>query len=316
MLKEQEFYTKNPAEKWKLPEERSSVEIVGDLNEALKSKNFNQIQEMLKDPQITREVLLDRREESNNLAVLRECFDSMLKERFGPQADIFTVESEKILDWIHDMKWPEYILSDMLSVAYHDNDRERFFKILTIISENEERLKDKTVFIIALHNLATWESSTNKNSENALEVNKGILNRAIDAQDKILETKIRYGIAHNKILKPKDKVNDFEGFIKSFNEFGNKYDAIQAMNEASKSYLSLAQGQWGNSRELKFENLAKAKKMAEEALEKAEKLNYSNAMYKANLVLADIYSEMKDKVRSGKYQKEAERLKKMIGYKY
>ncbi|MBI4779021.1 hypothetical protein HY797_01035 [Candidatus Falkowbacteria bacterium] len=276
MLKEQEFYTKNPAEKWKLPEERSSVEIVGDLNEALKSKNFNQIQEMLKDPQITREVLLDRREESNNLAVLRECFDSMLKERF----------------------------------------RERFFKILTIISENEERLKDKTVFIIALHNLATWESSTNKNSENALEVNKGILNRAIDAQDKILETKIRYGIAHNKILKPKDKVNDFEGFIKSFNEFGNKYDAIQAMNEASKSYLSLAQGQWGNSRELKFENLAKAKKMAEEALEKAEKLNYSNAMYKANLVLADIYSEMKDKVRSGKYQKEAERLKKMIGYKY
>jgi hypothetical protein len=315
MSKEQEFHIQHPTEKWKL-DSRPSVEIMENLSEALKSKNFNQIKELLKNPQIARRILLDRREGSKNLVTLQDSFDLMFQERFGPKADIFTEESEKILDWVHDIEWPEYILTNMLDSAYHLKDFRRFFRILTIISENENRLKDKEVLLIAQHDLATWESTASGNPSGALKINKDILGQAIKLNDKTLETKIRYGVAHNKPLKPKEKAGDFEKLAASFDESGDEYDAIRAMAEAAKAYLALAKGQWGDSKKNKFDNLEKAQTIAEESLDRAEKLKYSNGMYHAHLALAGIYAEKKDKLQANDHQREVERLKKLIGYQY
>ena len=86
------------------------------------------------------------------------------------------------------------------------------------------------------------------------------------------------------------------------------------MNEAAKSYLELSRVQ--NQPQAKEESLWKAEQIGMEALKRAEELNYSNALYKANLFLSKIYKEMGDKVKSSFYKKESNKLKRATGYRY
>ena len=54
-------YIEDPSLKWQLSEE-SSVELVSNLSEALKSEDSEEIREILKDPQRLRRMIIDRRE--------------------------------------------------------------------------------------------------------------------------------------------------------------------------------------------------------------------------------------------------------------
>lgn len=323
MPKSPEYYIQNPNEKWKLSEE-STIELVSSLDEAVKSKNSDEIKKILSDPQKVRKLLIDRSEKKGkNLIVLKNSFDQLFLERFGKEADIYSVSSEKMLDWIHNIGLPEYILNDMMAAAYHlksEQSQQRFFRLLTIISENESRLRDKTVLPRALHDWASWESMARGNPQRAIDLNKNVLGSARVLEDKVLEQKALFGISYNKYaigsINAKEKTRDFEKYAEKLSENGNEYDSINAIIEAASAYLSLARLQVSKKiNSFRLDNLDKAEKMAQGALGKAKSLGYSNATIKASRVLSGIYKEMGELKQYQYHLREANKAKRKTGYR-
>ncbi|HPN96529.1 MAG TPA: hypothetical protein PLK35_02065 [Candidatus Moranbacteria bacterium] len=319
MPKSPEFYIQNPAEKWKPAPEQSSIELIGSLGENLKNKNLDEIKDILSDPQKIRSIVLDRREKGKGLISLRNSFDLLFGEKFGPEKNICSedIDSQEVFKWLSEADLPEHILNEMMGVAYHLKDHGRFFRLLTVISENEKKLKDKTVFARAIHDLSTWEGTAAKNPQMAIEHNKSALSSARELNDKVLEGKILFGLTYNKDLKPKEKTEDYQKYVKHLEESGDEYDAARAMIEAANSYASITSipGKGGVRRFLP-DNIDKALVLANEALKRAEKLNYSNAILKSHQTLSNIYQAIGDKKSAENHQREANKIKRETGYRY
>ncbi|HLD30711.1 MAG TPA: hypothetical protein VJB41_00710 [Patescibacteria group bacterium] len=161
MSKETEKFIDDHSQKWILaPEE--SVELVASLDDALKSQNPDEVREILKDPQKLRRMILDRRKvdgkAGKNLVVLRDSFDFMFVHSFKDK-DFYSVESGDIVKWMKNEGLPEYLLNEMMATAFYLHDDRKFFRLSSIISENKDKFEDKTIFLRAMHDLASWEST-------------------------------------------------------------------------------------------------------------------------------------------------------------
>lgn len=298
---------------WQAAKPEKVIDVVNDIPEALRNKNIDQIRDILSDPQILRGAIINRNENNKNLILLRDSFDMMFVEKFGKKEDLYFVDSKIILDWVHEIGWPENILNGMAATAFHLQDDRKFFRIINIIFENESRFENPSVVLMAMNDLASWQSAVEKNPNKAIGTNKEALGLVLESNDKVLETKIRFGMTYDKSLKPKDKANDFENYLERFEDCGVEIEAVRAMIEAADAYANLAKGQWGNSAQLKIKNLDKAEYLAQEALKKAYDLGgYTNAIIKAHKVLQKIYTEQGDQITAEKHKKEAENIEKGI----
>lgn len=319
-----DFFAKNPQKKWETPGEAQSIEVISKLEGALESRNAEEVQGILNDPQKVRLAIKDRRDQAKGLVLLHSGFDFLLAEEFGDKADIFQLDPEKLLDWIHKKGLSEIILTDDMRVSYHRKMDGRFFRMLGIIAENKEELSDPNIFSEALHNQATWEKQAEGNLGKSIETNKQVLER-VDAtggafKDTILRTKASVGITVVKTetgkLRPKNQASDYEKYLQIFSEHGADEEAVFSIIEAARAYLVLSKGQWGNSRQLGIQNLDKAEYLAKEGLRKATAEKYSVGIFRAHKILAEIYAQMGKKDKTQKHRSIAEKLKKETRYSY
>ncbi|MFO7807453.1 MAG: hypothetical protein R6V40_03470 [Candidatus Moraniibacteriota bacterium] len=306
---------------WKIDPEKT-IEIYEKMPEALKNKDLDQVKEILSDPQGLRGVFLDREGKNKNLIQVRNGFEMLFKESFGESADIYSVDGEKIVEWIHDLDLPETVLNEMMTIAFHLNDHKRFFRIFNIILEAEDGLQNESVKTKALHDLASWEDTVEKNPEKAIDINKQVVGHAKERKDIVLETKARFGLTTQKDLKPKMKAEDFEQYVDRFKEQANEYDSIRSMEEAARAYFNLALNQKNVSKGHYFNSLDKAESLAQNAAEEAHnfkqtnKIQFSNALYLAKDIMSQIYREKKEFERADELKREANKLKREIGYRH
>lgn len=302
----------HPEDKWQSPEEQGLDQANQKLTTGIMKANGAVIKEVLGDVAIARALLSDRRNENINLLNLQKAVDFLLAEKFGEKANLYTINSEEIIKWLQAETLPEAVLNNDLASSYHLKNDQRFFRVLTILSEGQPLLKDKSTFPQALHNLATWETTINKNHKKGLEYNQLTVQGAREAGDIVLETKARVGITSNKDLKPKNSKDDYLKYIDIFNDNGDSLDAARISVEAARAFLSLARGQWGDSARLKIQNLGKAERFAQDALAEGLKLKYSNTIYQANLLLSEIYRELGKTNDAEKHLKLAKECEKDI----
>jgi hypothetical protein len=180
-----------------------------------------------------------------------------------------------------------------------------------------------------MHNLASWEAVKfdQESSDKAIKINENVKEVSNYTGDKNYSLKAKYGIISNLNIKPKKKAEIFLKIKEDFCESENSIDAIQAMNEAAKAYVSLAKNQLnmipdskekqGNVKimDLADENLELAKKIAKESLIKSIEIKYVNAEIKAREILSDIYFIMDDNKKSRSFKKKSDDLRKKFNYK-
>jgi hypothetical protein len=314
------FFLENPNEKWK-PAEESAIVIVKKLEGALQIKDHDKVRDILSNPQYLRRLVLNRSpERGKGIVDVRNGFNWLFADKFGPETSLYSMSSEEIFNWLKEVGLPEYTLSNLNTAAYHLKDEKNFFLFLRVALDNENRIEDKTVIATVLHNLATWENMVTGDKEKALEKNKEALGIVRGTQDKALEAKITYGLTFNKDFKSKDskkKSGDYEEYIQAFYKSGNDFDALQAMNEAAGAFIALAKNQKSpKEKDLHEENLGKVEKLLEKALTGAQELNYTNALVRIYRNLSEFHRIKGENNEANEYQVEANKIKRATGYRY
>lgn len=291
---------------WKIHEKpEQTVEIVSSLIEALKCKDIDTVQEMLRDPENLRSLVERRGDASSNHRLFENGFDLLLKDRFGSEG-FYQAKGSEIIDFIHEYKIPEEALTEYLDIAYHKRDKVLFNHLLTIIFDNEEKLSDKSIIGRALHNLATWKAAAEKNIDEALNYQGRALMAARAAGDKKLEEKIKYGFTFAKNLKPKDKIAGYEKVISGMEALDHKYDAMKARVDESLARVDLAQRQKGTKQfDLRTENLDAAKKLALVAYDFSLAQGISNLEVMSLEALSKIHKEMGEIRSARQYEEKA-----------
>lgn len=307
-----ESFIAHPEDKWSIPDSEKMNSALKNLEAGLVNQDGEAIRNLLANVAEVRAILFDRGDKNSNLLNLHKGLDFLLSEKFGPEMDVYKIDADELLKWLQAEDLPEVILNNDMGISYHLKNDRRFFRVLTIISEEQERLKDKSVFPRSLHDLATWELMVNKNPEQSFAHNYSAVAGAREAGDLILETKARMGVTGSKKLKPKDKVSDYLKQIDVFDDKGISIESVRTAIEAARAYLALARGQWGESANLKIQNLGKAERLSQDALAEGLKMKYSNAIYQANLILSEIYSELKDQNGAEKHLKLAKESQKNL----
>lgn len=297
---------------WKIHKQpEKTVEVVKELDEALKSQDLDSVQKILKDPETLRSLVVRRGEKNANLDLFEKGVDFLVKEKFGPDENITSVEGKDLINLVKELKLPEQILNELANVAYHKKDHTLFFKMLEDIFKNQESFINKEVFTRATHDLATWASSVEKNPQKAIEINKKLLGSTREFEQEILEKKARFGLSFDKNIKPKEKAEDFEKISADMATLEDDYDSRRAEVEAAKAYLELAKNQEGN---LRFNNLDKAKELSLEALKYSLDIGYPNLEIHARETLGKIYDEMGDKRKAESYGKKSKELREKYDY--
>lgn len=228
---------------WQIHEDpEQTLEIVQSLEGALGSKDVNQVQKILQDPENLRSLIQRRGEKNLNYDLLEKGFYSLFQEKFGP-SDIFHQKGEDVIDFIHEYDLPEQILIEYLDLAFQRRDRALLNRLATIILENEEKINNKSIIAAVLHNIASWKASQEKNISEAVDYNKKALTAANSAGDEKLAEKIKYGLTFSKDLKPKDKIRGFEQIVSTMEVLDHNYDAMRARIDEAIAHIELAKRQ-------------------------------------------------------------------------
>lgn len=308
---------------WKIIKQKSRIEPIGQLNEALASNDKEEVQKILQDPELLRTLVVDRGEQDKNYDLLLDGFKMLIQEKFGAQNKIFDIENNKILQFIREYKLPDQILGELTDIAYHKRDTAMFFKLLNIIADNK-KLIDNEIYNRAMHNLATWEASVAQDKSKSLKINQKVMRQAQTQGQEELALKAKFGVIHNRPLKIRNKAQNYDAIAKSMKDIGHDYDAINANIEAARAYFGLAklqkEGEIYLQGEIASDNIDLARKLAFNALKEAETLSYPNAQIKACSTLAKIYKErgnkkLKDPKYARRYAQKAQELEKKYKYK-
>jgi hypothetical protein len=316
---------------YKIHKPDDTIEIVGELDDALKSKDPGIVHKILEDSANWKSIYYRRTENLENFKMLEDAFDflierdlSKLDYLYNEKANIYNVKSEDIIKWIHGTGFPEDVLNESLITAYHDRNERRFFRIYNIIldSDNENLLEDKNMVLKAQHAFASWQSSVvgGKNKEQAKNINESIIDfdKTHENVDPVFAAKAEYGaINDNPGIKPRQKGDSFIKINERFKSLGDEFDSMQATNEAAKAYFELGkrQGQMGPKEQSNSEeNIGLAKELALEALGKAIAQKYTNAEIKARETLGEIYAYVGDVEKSRSYSNKAGKMRKTYHY--
>ncbi len=140
----------------------------------------------------------------------------------------------------------ETIFIQMMTIFFQMRDKKAFDRILNLTFEHPEQFKNKPIIAEALHIQASWENAITKNFQKALQLNKIALSICRKNGFKLLETKILYGLTHNKSLdsmihlKLSHQIKDYEKYYKKFLELNDEYRALRALIESYSLRIELA----------------------------------------------------------------------------
>ena len=305
----------NKENSWEIHENpEQTVEIVGSLEGALNSKNVDEVQKILQDPENLRSLIERRGEKDSSHDLLEKGFNALFQEKFGP-IDIYHCQGSEVIDFIHEYNLPEQILIEYLGVAYHRRDKALLNRLKTIIFENEDQLENKSIVAAVLHNIASWKSSIDGNTAESLDFNKQALDAANKAKDLVLVEKIKYGFTYNKDLKPKDKAIGFSDIAERMEALDHKYDAMKARVDEALAHIELAKRQKNakQSSERK-DNLDIALELIKAAYNYATFKEISNLEVMALDAFSKVYEEMGDKEKTKRNQHRADLAREKYSY--
>jgi len=298
--------------KYGVVKKEDSAEVAGNLSEALASSDDDKVREILRDPEKVHGLVLRLGETGGNLKLLERAFNSLLKTRFGAEAELSELETNRgpeLIEFIREIGLPEQILTELSQCAFHAGEEAKFFKILKLIYLNQEHFQNQQVVARAIHDMASWQG-TNRNKDVAVVLNQEALGMARKTGDEVLATKAQAGLSINKELPPRLRVDDLIKLADELKGKGVEYDAARLRIQAAAALLDLAKRQTGSLRE---ENLIKAKNLALElGLKESIEIDYPKAEILARNVLADIYKEFGDKRKSTSYEAGAKAKKRFV----
>ncbi|MDZ4384829.1 MAG: hypothetical protein U0944_00225 [Candidatus Moranbacteria bacterium] len=232
--------------------------------------DLQKAQVILGDPKALRSFVVE-----GEYGILQRGFEAFLKEKFGPQADIFSVDGKQIIGMLHEAGLPEQYLSELSGVAFHRQDPVMFYRVLGIIFENADLLENKDLVLRARHDRASWKYSVGKNPEAAIDENAQVMSEAKEKSQEILRWKAKLGLAMQKKLKPKDKIGDFGLIAGKMEELDHLYDAHRAKIEEARARVRLASLQSSaQDRTVREDNLESARGLIGEVLEYSRKSGY------------------------------------------
>jgi|GEM_PF-2083217 len=284
-----------------------TIEIVGSLDEALKSEDEGTVRKVIESFKNRESMIIRKGERGKNLELLKSSFIFLVNKEFGSLEGFLEAKNNDIIKWVHQTGLPENFLSDTMAVFVNIKDKKSeliFFKILSAIEENSHLLKDKNITFEAEHILATWEREAYDNKFSAERRNIAITNKT---SDPFFANRARFGVSYNKELKPKVKAEEFEKISAIMEEIGDEHDSSQALAVAGEAYLSLAKRQEAiksrESKGLAEVNFEKAKALIQKAFKKAKATDYPNSKIRAmkafiNLFEATGYSKKVDRWKS------------------
>jgi len=319
----------------KIEKPEAVIEIVKDLDEALKSEDESTVRQILERKENWQNIITRRGKKMENIDTLENAFDFLLEKEFakisemkktGERTNLENVKVKDLLQWLKESGMSQEVLPELMSIAYHRRDDIKFFKILSIILENKREINNNKVLGEALHHFASWQSSVLEKKDIAININEEV-KKLIGNEKEQYAIKAQYGIMHNMNLKPRKRVEVFEKIKERFLAIGDELNSLQAMNESAKAYLELAKNQNNmtpetsvkeSHRKLKSQaegNFLLAKDLALESLGKASDLGYSNAEIRAREILSEFYHQMGDIKKAKSYKRSADGLRKNFNYK-
>jgi hypothetical protein len=289
-----------------------SIELVSELEEAVKSQDSDAVQKILSDPEALHALIVRIGEGGHNLKLVENGFDLFLQSRFGKEASLVMFDAKRgpeLIDFLHETGLPEQVLNELSHAAFHRGEEAKFFNILQLIYLNQERFQNQQVVARAIHDMASWHGKRRERGL-AADLNKEALGAAQKTGDNILEQKVRAGLSINKELLPKDRADDLIKYAEELKTKGVGYDAARLKVEAALALLDLSKRQRGSQKE---ESLGRAKEIAlEDGLKAAVEIDYPNAEILAREILADIYKETGDARKEKSYRAGASARKRFV----
>lgn len=297
---------------WKIHKDKNDTQkIASDLKMALKKDDYLTVLSLLSSPINLKSFVVRRGEKGEYYDLILDSFLFLLKKDLSFQ-QIQEIKSKVLIDFVHKKELPEIILSEILAIAFHKRDEKLFKYILDVILKNKKLFKNIEVTAFALNIWGAWLGVVEKNHEKNIEVNKQALAIARDHNLGVLECKALFALCDHKghrkekILKPRNQVDDYENLSKKFMDLGIDYDSFRCDIELALSYLNLSKKQVGKDRE---KNLEKALLEAKKAQKNARKMVYPNALIRIKNILSDIYEQNGNEIQSSRYAKEAAKLR-------
>jgi len=277
----------------------------GDVDQAIKT---------LQDAKLLRTLTLNRGEGGENFKFIQELLNIVIKEKYGPEADYFNIEGEKLVSLLHEYKIPEQVLGELLSGSFHLRDQARFFHTYALIMENYQELNNEDLVNYADHDMASWYSTVEGEKEKATNLNKKVFDDAKTKDLKIIATKAKFGITANKNLKPKDRASGFGEISAQMESLEHYYDAKRAKLEEVKALVELAEKQTDkNSQSELEENLERAINLIKDVYEYAREHSYANLEILAQGCQASVAKAMGEERRAKQFFDKSLKLKEKYG---
>lgn len=281
-----------------------------ELKSFIETKDGTRIKAVLQDTINLRSVVIQRGAKGSAHKVFQQAFEFLVEEKFGKGKSVIELTAGELIDFLHVEKLPEQILNSIESIAFHSEDKGMFFGVVEKIIQNQELFFDRETVLEAYHDLASWKSSYENDKIKAIELNKAVLAECEKIGAETLRKKALFGIAHNKQVKFKHKVERFKKVSEEFGDRDNAlYNKLRTEIAHAENLLLYAKLKTGLH---KSELLKEAKEKTLKALKESIATGYLKAEMKTSELLGEIYAEAGDERKAKSFQKRAETLLKEL----
>lgn len=258
-----------PKVEWGIHPKKDTIEIVGSLQGALKSRDTEAVRKIFHDPKTLRSLV-----EGGKYEQLESSFAMLVADKFGPEKNISNIDDEDVIAMIHEYDIPEQMLAEILAAEFHKKDSVAFYRMARIILENRGLLENQSVVSTAEHSLASWKGSVENDHKKALELNRKVIEEALASGDTALVAKATFGLTFNKDLKFGEKIKSYEKLARQLGELSEgknlQYLALRFKLEEARERLKLAleaQKGGGQFKIDRMENLLEVRRLGEEILD-------------------------------------------------
>lgn len=204
------------------------ADYVVKLKKLLIGKKLDALIDALKDVRYANMLINLRGKENEYIKLLWNVFKILLA----------TFSTTELLKIFNERKIPESVFNQIMRVANRMRDEKMNAQIFDFINLHGKLLKDMGVIAEALHDQASWENAIAGDYQQALKLNKKALEISRKNRLKHLETKILFGLTHNKSLdttinlKISNQIEDYQLYYKKFLELHDEYHALRALIES------------------------------------------------------------------------------------
>lgn len=277
-------------EKWTICSKKDLDNIIKLLQVSVEKNNINELENIFRNKPALRSLILMRGENDIYLDLLDRAFFILLNNK---NLALKKESLDDILFWFKDRNISEDVIGFMADVFFHKRDKEKLDNIFRLVAGNRDKFKNDYIYYWILHTKATWLSVVENDFEGSIKYNSEVITGTKDSE-KILYFKAKFGISASKILMPKQKIRDMKEIADNLFELGNIHDAFRARIKIAKFILDLSLQQ--GVKDIAFENLEEAKRMALATLKFSKDVAYTNLEIISSEVLAKIYFQRAKKI--------------------